>query len=297
MPGLSGRLPECGERREVRPDNDLRPLRRRPLVCQVVPRRRALLGGRGMKYGGYTGKFLTVDLSTGATGTWDTPDEMAEKYLGGRGFIAKMLYDRLAPKIDPSGTRERDHLRHRPGDGDPGPDHGPDRHRREEPTDRHHLGKLHGRPLRRSGEVRGLRRDHHHGGLADAGDSGDRRRQGQLRDASGIWGKDTKESQDILRAELGEGFEIGAIGPAGENLVPIATFMHVQQRSRSWWVWSGVRLQETEGRGGTRHGRHNVWGRPRTSSSGDARRCTTSSWPIRCVRPSAMPARRGCSRS
>ena len=56
-----------------------------------------------MKYGGYTGKFLTVDLGTGEFGALPLSDELAEKYVGGRGFVAKLLYDRLPRGIDPLG--------------------------------------------------------------------------------------------------------------------------------------------------------------------------------------------------
>jgi aldehyde:ferredoxin oxidoreductase len=42
----------------------------------------------------------------------------------------------------------------------------------------------------------------------------------EIRDASGIWGKTTYETEEILQKELGDDrIEIAAIGPAGENLV------------------------------------------------------------------------------
>ena len=56
-----------------------------------------------MKYGGYTGKFLTVDLSARSFGEMPVTDELAEHYLGGRGFVAKLLYDLLPRGIDPLG--------------------------------------------------------------------------------------------------------------------------------------------------------------------------------------------------
>ena len=56
-----------------------------------------------MKYAGYTGKFLTVDLGSSEIGEFAVSDEFAEMYLGGRGFIAKLLYDRLPRGIDPLG--------------------------------------------------------------------------------------------------------------------------------------------------------------------------------------------------
>jgi aldehyde:ferredoxin oxidoreductase len=44
--------------------------------------------------------------------------------------------------------------------------------------------------------------------------------EAEIRDASGIWGRSTYETEEILQAELGDDrIEIAAIGPAGENLV------------------------------------------------------------------------------
>ena len=40
----------------------------------------------------------------------------------------------------------------------------------------------------------------------------------ELKDASSLWGKNIYETEDTLRAELGKGTEVVAIGPAGENL-------------------------------------------------------------------------------
>jgi aldehyde:ferredoxin oxidoreductase len=48
----------------------------------------------------------------------------------------------------------------------------------------------------------------------------------QIKDASQIWGKDTQETQTILRSELGDKAQVACIGPAGENLVRFACVMH-----------------------------------------------------------------------
>jgi aldehyde:ferredoxin oxidoreductase len=205
-----------------------------------------------MKYGGYTGKFLTVDLSTGAIGAWDTPDEMAEKYLGGRGFIARMLYDRLAPKIDPLGPENVIIFATGPATGTLVPTTGRIAIGVKSPLTRTISASYMGGHF--AGQVKYAGYD----GIIITGVSpkpvtlvidDDKV---SLRDAAHIWGKDTKESQDILRAELGEGFELGAIGPAGENLVPIATFMHVQRaagRGGSGAVFGSKRLKAVAVRG------------------------------------------------
>ena len=52
---------------------------------------------------GYSGRMLNVDLSSGQA-TIETFDEsFARDYLGGNGFAIRLLYERLAPGIDPLG--------------------------------------------------------------------------------------------------------------------------------------------------------------------------------------------------
>ena len=56
---------------------------------------------------GYYKKGLHVDLSTGSAERWDIADGFLEKYIGGRGFGAKLVWDNLekhAFKIDPLGA-------------------------------------------------------------------------------------------------------------------------------------------------------------------------------------------------
>jgi aldehyde:ferredoxin oxidoreductase len=55
---------------------------------------------------GYFKKFLHVDLTTGLCNRTDLEDEFLERYIGGRGFGAKMVWDNLVKynyKIDPLG--------------------------------------------------------------------------------------------------------------------------------------------------------------------------------------------------
>ena len=50
---------------------------------------------------GYAGSILRVDLSSGEVSKTPLPEELIDKYIGGRGFVAKMLYDELPPDTDP----------------------------------------------------------------------------------------------------------------------------------------------------------------------------------------------------
>jgi aldehyde:ferredoxin oxidoreductase len=53
--------------------------------------------------GGYMGQYLEVDLTTQSFKIKPLDKEMAEKFVGGRGFTAKIEYDELKPGIDPLG--------------------------------------------------------------------------------------------------------------------------------------------------------------------------------------------------
>ncbi|MBP1724000.1 MAG: hypothetical protein H6Q44_1705, partial [Deltaproteobacteria bacterium] len=50
---------------------------------------------------GICGKLLEIDLTSGKTKDSPIPGGMMEKYLGGRGLGARLLFDSLPPKTDP----------------------------------------------------------------------------------------------------------------------------------------------------------------------------------------------------
>ena len=51
-----------------------------------------------MSPGGYAGKWLDVDLTSGEIDDIIFPDKMLEQYFGGRGMATKILWDRLGAK-------------------------------------------------------------------------------------------------------------------------------------------------------------------------------------------------------
>ncbi len=53
----------------------------------------------------------------------------------------------------------------------------------------------------------------------------------ELKDAAKLWGKDTFDTQDILRDEHGKELEVACIGPAGEKLSLIAAVMNNKGRA------------------------------------------------------------------
>ncbi|MCK4313287.1 aldehyde ferredoxin oxidoreductase, partial [Candidatus Bathyarchaeota archaeon] len=56
---------------------------------------------------GWNGLFLRVDLSKSKARANEYGAEMAEAFLGGRGFAAKILWDELKPGIDPLGPKNK----------------------------------------------------------------------------------------------------------------------------------------------------------------------------------------------
>jgi len=56
----------------------------------------------------------------------------------------------------------------------------------------------------------------------------------ELRDAAHIWGKDTRQTEEILKSELGKDVEVACIGPSGENRSLIAAvFNRTRTAARS----------------------------------------------------------------
>lgn len=205
-----------------------------------------------MKYGGYTGKFLTVDLGTGEFGSLPLTDELAEKYIGGRGFVAKLLYDMLPRGIDPLGPENVIVFATGPATGTMIPT-----------ASRIAIGVK--SPL--TGTISASYMGGHFGpALKYAGWDGiiitgvsekpvalvvdDEK--ARLVDATRLWGKECLEAQALLEEELGHDFQIGTIGPGGENGVRYGTFMHMQHnagRGGSGTVFGSKRLKAVAVRG------------------------------------------------
>lgn len=44
---------------------------------------------------GYGGKILRIDLTNGTVVSRTTPDDLVRDYIGGRGFVARLLWDEV----------------------------------------------------------------------------------------------------------------------------------------------------------------------------------------------------------
>lgn len=170
---------------------------------------------------GYMGKILNVDLTTGKITDTDLPHEdVLRKYIGGFGLGIRMLYDMLPPGYSPLDPENPMILLNGPLTGLRLPAANnltltTKNADTEFTAGRSHTHGFLGPKLKFAG----------YDGLIVTGASEKpvylwvRDGKAEIRDASKLWGKDTHETEDLVKKEVKEsGASVAAIGPAGENL-------------------------------------------------------------------------------
>ncbi len=175
--------------------------------------------------GGFMGKVLFVDLSTGAIKEEATDAKMCRDFIGGYGVGARVLYSRQKGGVDPLGP-----------DNILGFVSGP----------------LTGTPVPTAARYQVVAKSPITGGWGDANSGGDfgpylkfagydavyfsgispkpvylllDDGKAELKDAGRLWGKDAYETEDTLVAEYGKQSRVACIGPSGETLSLIAAVM------------------------------------------------------------------------
>ncbi|MFX0206241.1 MAG: aldehyde ferredoxin oxidoreductase family protein [Candidatus Hodarchaeota archaeon] len=173
---------------------------------------------------GYMGKYLDVDLSTGKITESSLDMRHAERFIGGKGLGAKILYDELQPGVAPLSSDN---------------------------VLLFMTGPLSGTSVQTSGRWCIVTKSPHTGIYLDSqigGQFGHRlKRAGydfviikgkseipsyleisservEIHPANDLWGKGTYRVEEILKKQY-NGSEVCAIGPAGENLVTFANIM------------------------------------------------------------------------
>lgn len=180
---------------------------------------------------GYHGKMLMVDLSTKTTSDFVYPEEWQKKYIGGRGFAVKLLWDNVPAGTDPLGPDNWLVFA---------------------------IGPLSGLSLPSSSKMIVAAKSPLTGGYGD-GNLGTRsspnlKRAGfdgiifkgkaespiyleindqnvTFHDANDLWGKGTYDTEDYLMEKHGKKSGFLTIGQAGENLVKYATVRSQEGRS------------------------------------------------------------------
>jgi len=169
------------------------------------------------KYKGYTGKILDVDLTTGTIGEYPLDDIDRERFLGGRFLSTKILWDRLAPGVDPLSPENILVVMTSPMTGTGAPSSSRFDISAKSPLTggigHSNSGGRFSIHLKRAGwdgiVIRGRAEQPV---WLDINED-----DVQIKSAADLWGKNTEETQETL----GEGGKI-VIGPAGENQVKYA---------------------------------------------------------------------------
>lgn len=175
---------------------------------------------------GYAGKMLRINLTSGAVTTEPLDPEMARDYIGGRGFVAKLVYDEIPRGADPLGEENKMIIAPGPLSGVFMPAAGKVQFGCKSPATGIHgdanMGGHFAPEIRYAGydviiiEGRAEKPSYIYIDDDDV----------QIRDASKYWGKGALEAEAMLKRDLGEDFQIATIGPAGENLVKFACISH-----------------------------------------------------------------------
>jgi aldehyde:ferredoxin oxidoreductase len=175
--------------------------------------------------GGYMGKILFVNLSSGTIKQEALDEKMCRDFIGGYGIGVRILYSRQKAGVDPLGPENTLGLITGPftgtvvpmgvrytavakspltggwGDANSGGYFGP--YLKFAGFDAVFFTGISSKPVYL---------------LIDNGNA-------QLKDAGYLWGKDTYETEDRLMAEYGKQSRVACIGPAGEKLSLIACIM------------------------------------------------------------------------
>jgi aldehyde:ferredoxin oxidoreductase len=175
---------------------------------------------------GYMGKILFVDLSRNKLKDEALDEKLCRQFIGGYGIGARILFSRQKAGVDPLGPDNTLGILTGPFTGTPA----------LAGTKHTVVGKS---PLT--------------GGWGDANSGGYfgaflkfagydavfftgmsakpvylfiNNGKAELKDAAHLWGKDTRQTEEILKSELGKDVEVACIGPSGEKLSRIAAVLN-----------------------------------------------------------------------
>lgn len=177
--------------------------------------------------GGYNGKILRVNLSDGSISTETTDDLFCRKFLGGAGFVTYFLWKELNPGIEPLGPDNKLIFAAGPLTGSLLPGSGRNCIGAKSPLSgtiaKSEVGGFWGAEFKRAGYdaviIEGKAEKPVYLLIHDG--------EASIRNASHLWGRNTKETRQAIRDELGDrSIRVAMIGPGGENLVLQACIMN-----------------------------------------------------------------------
>jgi aldehyde:ferredoxin oxidoreductase len=174
-------------------------------------------------YGGYKGKILRVNLTDSKVSFEPLKENYTKKFLGGSGIAAKILFDELDPHADPLSPENKLVLMTGPLTGTLAPGCG-----RFVIASKSPLTGIWGEAGSAGYWGPELKFAGYDGIIVDGRSENPtylwiNNENVELKDAKHLWGKDTIETERILKSELKEPkARILTIGPSGEKLAKIA---------------------------------------------------------------------------
>ena len=180
---------------------------------------------------GWIGKMLWIDLTRKSSKIVEFDGDFAKKWLGGRGFAIKILWDYLEPGVDPLSPKNILIISSGPLTATLVPSSGKLVIASKSPlTNGYGDGNI---GCRASVELKKAGYD----ALVITGKADKptyifiENDKVEIRNAEHLWGLTTIDAENKLRSELGKEFSILTIGPAGEKLVRFATVISELGRS------------------------------------------------------------------
>ncbi|MHA1712027.1 MAG: aldehyde ferredoxin oxidoreductase family protein [Candidatus Freyarchaeota archaeon] len=197
---------------------------------------------------GYMGKILRVNLTSKKVTEESLDKTVARRFLGGRGLGIKILFDELKPGIDPLGPENKSVVATGILTGIPIPGSARFNVASKSPLTgilgESPVGGFFGQELKFAGYDAII--------VEGASDSPVyiwiHEGEAEIRDASHLWGKFTRDTQREIKKEVkNDRAQVGCIGPAGENLVKVANvlfgFNHMAGRTGNGAVWGSKKLK------------------------------------------------------
>ncbi len=184
--------------------------------------------------GGYAGKILRADLTREAVKISSLDEKKAEKFIGGKGLGAKILYDSVKPGIDPFSPENRLIFASGPLTASLAPSSARSTVVTKSPLTGIFLDTQFGGSFGVEMKLAGFDCVVIHGKAAQPTCLWIHDSSAEFLDASGLWGKGCFETEGRLKKRLGDGAKVASIGPAGEGLVRYAciTFERYRQAGR-----------------------------------------------------------------
>src|SRR4030042_253206 len=176
---------------------------------------------------GYNGKVLRVNLTANAISVEEIDGQFCRKYLGGAGFIAYYLWQELKPGTDALSPENKLIFALGPVSGLLLPGAARNCVGAKSPLTggiaKSEVGGFWAAQLKRAGYdaviIEGRAEKPVYLWIQDG--------EAIIRDATHLWGKETKKTTESIRDELGDKhIQIALIGPAGEHMVRYACIMH-----------------------------------------------------------------------